>query len=156
MNKKIISGIILSAMILSSTAAFAAGAESVILSSAQTAEETLLGVPVIKVNNEAIDLSNLNLSHYMFEENNNVMVPLRAIAEKIGYTVIWDAEHQGVSVGDDTWEVMVYIGSDCYVGASKMAIWQHDFAPFLYIFKKSSRCRRYCAGCFCKNFANKA
>ena len=50
------------------------------------------------------------------------MVPVRAVAEKMGFTVGWDADNQAVTVGDETWEVMAYIGLDNYVGVSKTAI----------------------------------
>lgn len=93
-----------------------------VIAPAPAAEETLDGVQTITVNNEAVDFSGTNLSQYIFEENGNVMVPVRAVAEKMGFTVGWDADNQAVTVGDETWEVMAYIGLDNYVGVSKTAI----------------------------------
>lgn len=122
MNKKIISGILVSAMVLSNAAVFAAESETMVIAPAPAAEETLDGVQTITVNNEAVDFSGTNLSQYIFEENGNVMVPVRAVAEKMGFTVGWDADNQAVTVGDETWEVMAYIGLDNYVGVSKTAI----------------------------------
>lgn len=120
MNKKIISGIILSAMVLSNAAVFAAENEPI--ETAPVPEEVLVGVQTITVNNEAVDFRGANLSQYIFEENGNIMVPVRAVAEKMGFTVGWDDENQTVTVGDETWEVMAYIGLDNYVGVSKTAI----------------------------------
>lgn len=122
MNKKIISGILVSAMVLSNAAVFAAESEPMVIAPAPAAEEILVGVQTITVNNEAVDFSGTNLSQYIFEENGNVMVPVRAVAEKMGFTVGWDADNQAVTVGDETWEVMAYIGLDNYVGVSKTAI----------------------------------
>lgn len=121
MNKKIISGILVSAMVLSNAAVFAAESETMVIAPAPAAEETLDGVQTITVNNEAV-VSGTNLSQYIFEENGNVMVPVRAVAEKMGFTVGWDADNQAVTVGDETWEVMAYIGLDNYVGVSKTEI----------------------------------
>lgn len=122
MNKKIISGILVSAMVLSNAAVFAAESEPMVIAPAPAAEEILVGVQTITVNNEAVDFSGANLSQYIFEENGNIMVPVRAVAEKMGFTVGWDADNQAVTVGDETWEVMAYIGLDNYVGVSKTAI----------------------------------
>ena len=123
MNKKMISGIILSTMVLSNAAVFAAVSElPIVIAPAPAAEEALDGVQTITVNNEAVDLSSANLSQYMFEENGNVMVPVRAVAEKMGFTVGWDGENQAVTVGDVSWEVKAYIGLDNYTGVSKTAI----------------------------------
>lgn len=123
MNKKMISGILLSTMVLSNAAVFAAVSElPIVIAPAPAAEEALDGVQTITVNNEAVDFSNANLSQYMFEENGNVMVPVRAVAEKMGFTVGWDGENQAVTVGDVSWEVKAYIGLDNYTGLSKTAI----------------------------------
>ncbi len=122
MNKKMISGIIVSAMVLSNAAVFAAESEPSEITPVPAAEETLDGVQTITVNNEAVDFSKTNLSQYIFEENGNVMVPVRSVAEKMGFTVGWDGENQAVTVGDETWEVKAYIGMDNYVGVSKTAI----------------------------------
>lgn len=122
MNKKIISSIILSAMVLSNAGVFAAESEPIVIAPAPATEETLDGVQTITVNNEAVDFSGVSLSQYIFEENGNAMVPVRAIAEKMGFTVGWDDENQAVTVGDETWEVKAYIGLDNYVGVSKTAI----------------------------------
>ncbi len=121
MKKKIITGIILSAMVISNAAVFAAESGP-ILTSAPAAEEALIGVPEITVDKEIVDLSKIHLSQYIFEENGNVMVPLRAVAETMGFTVSWDEEKQAITVGDNEWEAVLYIGIDSYVGESKIAL----------------------------------
>lgn len=75
MNKKIISGIIISAVIFSNAAAFAAENKPMAAEPVSADEEILLGVQTITVNSETVDFSNANLSQYIFEENGNVMVP---------------------------------------------------------------------------------
>lgn len=122
MNKKIITSVVLSAMILSNAAVFAAESAPAAILSAPEAEEVLVGAQTITVNNETVDLSSTNLSQYIFEENGNIMVPVRAVAEKMGFTVGWDDENKAVTVGDEDWEVIAYIGLDNYVGVSKTAI----------------------------------
>ena len=122
MNKKMISGFLLSAMVMSNVAVFAAESQPMVIAPAPAAEETFDGVQTITVSNETVDFSGANLSQYIFEENGSVMVPVRAVAEKMGFTVGWDGENQAITVGDETWEVIAYIGLDHYVGVSKTAI----------------------------------
>lgn len=91
-----------------------------LIAPAPIADEMVVGVPQITVNGEAIDFSNSNLSQYIFETNGNTMVPLRAVAEKMGFTVGWDGENLAVTVEDDDWEVRAYIGEDLYSGVTKI------------------------------------
>ena len=42
----------------------------------------------VTINNEKVDLTN----KAPFEENGIVMVPLRAMAEKLGYKITWDED----------------------------------------------------------------
>lgn len=67
MNKKIITSVVLSAMILSNAAVFAAESAPAAILSAPEAEEVLVGAQTITVNNETVDLSSTNLSQYIFE-----------------------------------------------------------------------------------------
>lgn len=109
-------------MTCTSLTALAAEEEPMLIALAPEAEEFIVGIPQITVNGEEVDFSKSNLSQYIFETNGNTMVPLRAVAEKMGFTVGWDGENQAVTVGDDDWEVRVYIGEDLYSGVSKQAI----------------------------------
>ena len=121
MKKNTIIGLTICAvMTATSLTAFAAENEPILIAPAPAADEIVIGTPQITVNGEAIDLSRSNLSQYIFETNGNVMVPLRAVAEKMGFTVDWDGENQAVTVGDDNWEVRAYIGEDFYSGVTKI------------------------------------
>lgn len=100
--------------------ALAAENESILTVPEPAADEMIVGVPQITVNGEAIDFSKSNLSQYIFATNGNTMVPLRAVAEKMGFTVGWDGENKAVTVGDDDWEVRAYIGEDLYSGVTKI------------------------------------
>lgn len=94
--------------------------EPMLIAPAPTENEDIIGVPEITVDGEKLDLSKLNVSHYMYTENENTLVPLRVIAEKMGYTVSWDDKDKEVKVGNDEWEVVFNIGVDSYYGVTKI------------------------------------
>lgn len=56
----------------------------------------------------------------MYTENDNTLVPLRAVAEKMGYKVDWNEADNSVSVNNDEWEVVLEIGVDSYFGVTKI------------------------------------
>lgn len=121
MKKKFVSSVLLAAMVFGSSSAFAADTDlPVLISSAPSAEETIVGVPQISVDGNAVDLSKLNVSQYMYTENDNTLVPLRAVAEKMGYKVDWNEADNSVSVNNDEWEVVLEIGVDSYFGVTKI------------------------------------
>lgn len=91
-----------------------------VIAPAPADNEYIEGVPEITVDGEKLDLSKLNVSHYMYTENENTLVPLRVIAEKMGYTVSWDDKEKEVKVGNDEWEVVFNIGVDSYYGVTKI------------------------------------
>lgn len=123
MKKNTIIGLTICAlMTCTSLTVLAAENEKMPIDTTTAADEMVVGVPQITVNGEAIDFSKSKLSQYIFETNGNTMVPLRAVAEKMGFTVGWDSENQAITVGDGEWEVLIYIGVDSYVGVSKIAI----------------------------------
>lgn len=108
-------------MVFGSSSAFAADTDlPVLISSAPSAEETIVGVPQISVDGNAVDLSKLDVSQYMYTENDNTLVPLRAVAEKMGYKVDWNEADNSVSVNNDEWEVVLEIGVDSYFGVTKI------------------------------------
>ena len=122
MNKKIVTGIIAAVMVMSAASAFAEEEEPMVIAPASAEEtEPIVGMQSITVDGEEVDLSKSGLSTYIFDENDCVMVPLRAVAEKMGYTVDWDSENKAVTVGDDEWEAVIYIDEDRYFGESKIA-----------------------------------
>lgn len=119
--KKFLMGLTMCSVItMTSFTALAAQNESNTIVPAYAEDEIIVGTPQIAVDGEAIDLSKNNLSQYIFDINGNVMVPLRAVAEKMGFAVEWD--NQSVTVSTDEWEIQMYIGEDNYVGISKNAI----------------------------------
>lgn len=121
MKKNAVIGLTMCAvMTFTSSIALAAESESMLIAPAPAADEMVIGTPQITVNGEAVDFSKSNISQYIFETNGNVMVPLRAVAEKMGFTVEWDNENQAVTAGDDEWEVRAYIGEDLYSGVTKI------------------------------------
>lgn len=121
MKKKFVSSVLLAAMVFGSSSALAADTDlPVLISSAPSAEETIVGVPQISVDGNAVDLSKLNVSQYMYTENDNTLVPLRAVAEKMGYKVDWNEADNSVSVNNDEWDVVLEIGVDSYFGVTKI------------------------------------
>lgn len=117
--KKSVKAMLVCGMITSMTAVVQAD-EPTVISPAPNAEEVLVGQQQIRVDGENVDLSKLDLSTYIYSKNDNVMVPLRAVAEKMGCSVAWDAEKQAVTVGDDEWEIVLNIGEDSYYGVTKI------------------------------------
>lgn len=117
--KKLVKAMLVCGMITSMTSAVQAD-EPTVISPAPNAEEVLVGQQQIRVDGENADLSKLDLSTYIYSKNDNVMVPLRAVAEKMGCSVAWDAEKQAVTVGDDEWEIVLNIGEDSYYGVTKI------------------------------------
>lgn len=117
--KKLVKAMLVCGMITSMTAAVQAD-EPTVISPAPNSEEVLVGQQQIRVDGENVDLSKLDLSTYIYSKNDNVMVPLRAVAEKMGCSVAWDAEKQAVTVGDDEWEIALNIGEDSYYGVTKI------------------------------------
>lgn len=87
---------------------------------AENDNDILVGVPQISVDGEVIDFKKSGLSQTLFEENGKAMVPMRAVAEKMGFMVGWDGENRSVTVGSDTWEVRAFIGEDLYSGVTKI------------------------------------
>ena len=87
----------------------------------ETAEEIspVIGAPEIKVNGEAVDLSKLQVNSYIFSDGENIMVPVRVIAEKMGFIVEWNGEEKSVLIHNDNWEVKIVINTDSYIGSSR-------------------------------------
>ncbi len=144
MKKKLISLTLIAAMALSTAPAFAAETAPATEDTAMPAsdelmyafdtdntlvtedtpmlisDEVLVGAPEISVDGTNLDLTTLNLSQYMYTENGQTMVPLRIIAEKMGYTVGWSAKDNAVTISNDEWQVVLNIGVDSYYGVTKI------------------------------------
>ena len=72
--------------------------------------------------NTAVYVGGEKISDNAYNEGKNIMVPLRGVAEKLGYDVSWDGEHGGVKLDDGEVNTIVYIGEDNYYMASSVAI----------------------------------
>lgn len=121
MKNNVIIGLALcAAMSCVSLTALAAEDTPIPISAKETSEEVIVGTPEIKVNGEKVDLSKSGLSQYLYDVKDNVMVPLRAVAEKMGYTVEWDGEKQAITIGDDEGKAVINIGEDSYFGVTKI------------------------------------
>lgn len=72
----------------------------------------------IQINGEMLDLTNKQI----FLENDNIMVPLRAVSEKLGFVLSWDNESKTASMDNGTVKTSVQIGKDGYYLASSKAI----------------------------------
>ena len=72
----------------------------------------------VVIENNTLDLG----GETVYELNKHMMVPLRTVAEKLGFKVKWDGECQGVSLDNGEVNTIVYIGQDNYYMASSTAI----------------------------------
>lgn len=80
-----------------------------------------LSIPAL-AGNTAVYVDGEKVSDNAYNEGTNIMVPLRSVAEKLGYDVSWDKEHGGVKLDDGEVNTVVYIGEDNYYMASSTAI----------------------------------
>ena len=97
--------------------AFNAWANEPVISAIE--ENVIVGRQVLTVDGKNVDISALPAA---YDENGCVMVPLRVVAEAMGYDVEWNAEEKSVEVSDGEWAALAYIGEDSYIAYSKTAI----------------------------------
>lgn len=102
---------ILACGILTSAAAVYAD-EPMVIAPAPTSSYSVV------IENNTLDLD----GETVYELNKHMMVPLRTVAEKLGFKVKWDGEHQGISLDNGEVNTIVYIGQDNYYMASSTAI----------------------------------
>lgn len=72
----------------------------------------------VVIENNTLDLG----GETVYELNKHMMVPLRTVAEKLGFKVKWDGECQGISLDNGEVNTIVYIGQNNYYMASSTAI----------------------------------
>jgi hypothetical protein len=101
-----------------------ATATKVVLLPAKTDIKVHIGAGTIVVNGKELVLSQ---NDRIKTRDNTVMLPLRVIAESLGYNVVWDGNKQIVELQKNASTITMTIGSKDY-GRSKMAI-QLDYAP---------------------------
>jgi Copper amine oxidase N-terminal domain. len=81
-----------------------------------------IGEPRISVDGQKLDLESLGISKYVFKTNDELMVPIRPVAEAMNYNVEWDGENRSVTLSNDERQMIVYIDKDTYATTSKLAI----------------------------------
>ena len=87
----------------------------------------------ITVNGKALSLSKMP-----YDKDSHIMLPLREVAQALGFKVEWNNEDNSVSLDDDIVKTRVTIGEDSYYLASSKAIGLNS----LYTFWSSSRNKR--------------
>lgn len=58
----------------------------------------------------------------LFEQNGHIMVPLRLVSEKLGYTVAWNESGKYAQVGSSIMDILFYPNRDSYVRQGKLKI----------------------------------
>jgi len=64
------------------------------------------------LNGKNVDLSGVSVAPY--EENGNVMLPLRKVAEAMGYTASWIPEENCARIENEKYILNIFISSDNY------------------------------------------
>lgn len=77
-----------------------------------------LDTATITIQDKAIELG----GHNLMSENGLLMLPLRAVAEGLGFSVTWNGEEKSILLDDGTVKTTLYIGNDSYFKASSQAI----------------------------------
>lgn len=106
--KKIINTIVALGIILSSSGAYAQ-------------QPLLTSAPAQAAYRIVIDGTDLPAGG-VYTEGKNIMLPLRSVAEKLGFKVEWDGETQSVSLDNGEVNTKIRIGEDRYYMASSKAI----------------------------------
>ena len=82
-------------------------------------KDTYIEAPkMIEINGNALNLGN----NEIFLENGNIMVPLRAVSEALGYEVNWNNETKTVDIDNGVVKTSVQIGLDSYYKSSSKAL----------------------------------
>ena len=90
----------------------AALADELLLTSAPDAGYT------VTADGKNVDLG----ANAVYEKGDNLMIPVRAVAESLGFKVEWNAERGGITLDDGTVNTTVYLNDDTYYMASSQAI----------------------------------
>lgn len=109
MNKAIAGAMIITS--ITATTALAAEEEVMVIAPAPTAY-------TVTVNGKTLDMTGIEA----YRSGDHIMVPVRAVAESLGFKVSWDAEYKGVKLDNGVINTILYIGTDSYYNASSQAI----------------------------------
>ena len=77
-----------------------------------------LDMATITIKDKTIQLDNRNL----VSEHDLVMLPLRAVAEGLGFNVTWNGEQQSIDLDDGSVKTTLHIGTDSYYKSSSTAL----------------------------------
>ena len=75
--------------------------------------------PVIQ---QSIIVNGEKLDDYPIIINNCVLVPMRSVSDKLGFTVTWNKDTQEATVQSDTMKCTMTIGEDLYSATSTIAL----------------------------------
>lgn len=81
-----------------------------------------IGEPRISVDGKKLELESFGISKYAFKTNDELMVPIRPVAEAMNYNVEWDSENKSVTLSNDERQMIIYIDKNTYATTSKLAI----------------------------------
>lgn len=108
--KKLISSVVLCTLLAS--ASLSVFAEDMLIAPSPAQSYTVIA------DNKPVDLK----SNTVYKSGNHIMIPLRAVAEALGFNVRWDEEKSGVYLDNGEVNTTLYIGVDSYYMASSTAI----------------------------------
>ena len=110
--KKVIGAIAAGSVLMTSAAINVFADEPMLVTVAPAAAYT------VEINGETLNLGGASV----YKTNDKFMIPVRAVAEKLGFTVTWDEEKQGVKLDNGEVNTVLYIGEDIYYMASSVAV----------------------------------
>lgn len=82
--------------------------------------------PKITIDGKDIDLEGLGIFEHIStrknkynssensEKGSTIMIPLRAVAQQMGYEIKWDGENQKITLNNNEREIVVYMNKDTY------------------------------------------
>ena len=127
--------ILIACGILAANAGLAALAETepMVIAPAPETEDAFVIAPApyadsysVVVGGETLDLG----ENAVYVSDGHLMISLRAVAEKLGFTVTWDAEYRGIALDNGTVNSKIAVGEDSYFAASSFAIGMSTLRPF--------------------------
>lgn len=126
--KKLLAGTLASAMLITSGAAVMA--EEMLISPMPISAPISPAQTNTVITVTTVDGTPVNLTAYeIFEDNGNVMVPLRMLAETMGFEVAWN-DDQTIAMDNGEVKTTLKIGEDSYYKASSKAIGLTQAVPF--------------------------
>ena len=85
--------------------------------------------PVSSVDSDTIVVNNIKLQQYPITINNCILVPARAVAEQLGFSIQWDNATQSATIIGNSMKTKVTIAQDLYFASSISAIGMTNPTP---------------------------